>query len=125
MPVRSLARAAPRRRLSPAAFASCSCLLSAITGLLCVKLTWSSAMDLIADIGATNARIALVDDKGQEVATEVFHNADFTGVPGLLGVYLDHRRASDRPRRAAIAIAAPITGDEVRMTNIDWSFSQL
>lgn len=82
-------------------------------------------MDLIADIGATNARIALVDDKGQEVATEVFHNADFTGVPGLLGVYLDHRRASDRPRRAAIAIAAPITGDEVRMTNIDWSFSQL
>lgn len=82
-------------------------------------------MDLIADIGATNARLALVDDKGQELATEVFHNADFTGVPGLFGVYLDHRRASDRPRRAAIAIAAPITGDEVRMTNIDWSFSQL
>lgn len=82
-------------------------------------------MDLIADIGATNARLALVDDKGQEVATEVFHTADFTGVPGLLGVYLDHRRASDHPRRAAIAIAAPITGDEVRMTNLDWSFSQL
>lgn len=82
-------------------------------------------MDLIADIGATNARFALVDDKGQELATEVFHNADFTGVPGLFSVYLDHRRASDHPRRAAIAIAAPITGDEVRMTNIDWSFSQL
>jgi glucokinase len=81
-------------------------------------------MDLIADIGATNARFALVGDEGQELATEVFHNADFTGVAGLLSVYLDHRRASDRPLRAAIAVAAPITGDEVRMTNIDWQFSQ-
>jgi glucokinase len=81
-------------------------------------------MDLIADIGATNTRCALLDDKGHELAPEVFHNADFTGVPGLLNVYLDHRRASDRPKRAAIAIAAPIVGDDVRMVNIDWRFSQ-
>jgi glucokinase len=81
-------------------------------------------MDLIADIGATNTRCALVNDRGQELAPEVFHNADFTGIPGLLGVYLDHRRASDRPNRAALAIAAPIVDDEVRMVNIDWRFSQ-
>jgi glucokinase len=81
-------------------------------------------MDLIADIGATNTRCALLDDKGNELAPEVFHNADFTGVPGLLSVYLDHRRASDRPKRAALAVAAPIVGDEVRMINIDWRFSQ-
>jgi glucokinase len=81
-------------------------------------------MDLIADIGATNTRCALVNDKGQELAPEVFQNADFTGIPGLLGVYLDHRRASDRPNRAALAVAAPIVDDEVRMVNIDWGFSQ-
>lgn len=81
-------------------------------------------MDLIADIGATNTRCALLDDKGQELASEVFENADFTGLTGLLKVYLDHRRASDRPKRAAIAIAAPILGDEVQMINIDWRFSQ-
>ena len=81
-------------------------------------------MDLIADIGATNTRCALLNDKGQEVAAEVFHNADFTGIPGLLAVYLDHRRASDRPKRAALAVAAPIVGDEVQMINIDWRFSQ-
>ncbi len=81
-------------------------------------------MDLIADIGATNTRCALVNDKGREIAPEVFHNSDFTGLPGLLKVYLDHRRASDQPKRAALAIAAPIVGDEVRMTNIDWHFSQ-
>jgi len=78
----------------------------------------------MADIGATNTRCALLNDKGQELAPEVFENADFTGVTGLLSIYLDHRRASDRPKRAALAIAAPIVGDEVQMTNIDWRFSQ-
>jgi glucokinase len=43
---------------------------------------------------------------------------------GVLGVYLDHRRASDRPTRAALAVAAPIAGDEVQMINIGWRFSQ-
>jgi glucokinase len=78
----------------------------------------------MADIGATNTRCALLDDKGNELAAEVFQNADFTGVAGLLSVYLDHRRATDRPKRAALAVAAPILGDEVRMINIDWRFSQ-
>jgi glucokinase len=81
-------------------------------------------MDLMADIGATNTRCALLDDKGQEVAPEVFHNADFTGLAGVLSIYLDHRRSSDRPKRAALSVAAPIEGDFVRMTNIDWHFSQ-
>jgi glucokinase len=78
----------------------------------------------MADIGATNTRCALLDDKGQELAPEIFDNADFTGVAGVLRVYLDHRRASDRPTRAALAVAAPIRGDEVRMVNIGWRFSQ-
>jgi glucokinase len=81
-------------------------------------------MDLMADIGATNTRCALLDDKGHEVASEVFENANFTGVAELLSGYLDHRRASDRPKRAAICVAAPILGDEVQMLNIDWRFSQ-
>jgi len=81
-------------------------------------------MDLIADIGATNTRCALLDDKGQELASEVFQNSDFNGLAGLLSVYLDHRRATDRPKRAALAVAAPILDDEVQMINRDWRFSQ-
>jgi glucokinase len=81
-------------------------------------------VDLIADIGATTTRCTLLDDKGQERAPEIFENQDFTGVAGVLSVYLDHRRASDRPTRAALAVAAPIVGDEVEMVNIDWRFSQ-
>ena len=78
----------------------------------------------MADIGATTTRCALVNDKGQELAPEIFENADFTGVAGVLRVYLEHRRASDRPTRAALAVAAPITGDDVQMINIGWRFSQ-
>jgi glucokinase len=81
-------------------------------------------MDLIADIGATNTRCALLNDKGQELASEVFKNADFTGLAELLLAYLDHRRATDRPKRAALAVAAAIVGDDVQMSNRDWQFSQ-
>lgn len=81
-------------------------------------------MDLIADIGATNARCALLDDRGHIVKSETFKNENFTGVEGLLRVFLTHRRASDRPSRAALAVAAPVHGDEIAMTNLDWRFSQ-
>jgi glucokinase len=81
-------------------------------------------VDLMADIGATTTRCALLDDKGQELAPETFENADFTGLEGVLRIYLDHRRASDQPSRAALAVAAPIVGDEVQMVNIGWRFSQ-
>lgn len=81
-------------------------------------------MDLIADIGATNSRCALIDDRGRQLAVEIFENARFTGIDALLETYLEHRRATDRPKRAALAVAAPIFGDEVRMLNIAWRFSQ-
>src|SRR5690606_12228629 len=84
----------------------------------------AARMDLIADIGATNTRCALLDDQGRIVALEVFKNEHFTGLEGLLAAYLEHRRSSDRPTRAALAVAAPIVGDEVRMTNIPWRFSR-
>jgi glucokinase len=81
-------------------------------------------MDLIADIGATNCRCALLDDHGKPVALEVYGTADFTGVEAMLDAYLDRRRESDSPRRAALAVAAPILADRVRMINAAWEFSQ-
>lgn len=81
-------------------------------------------MDLIADIGATNTRCALLDDKGRIVKSESFQNEAFTGIEGLTSIFLTHTRASDRPRRAALAVAAPVLGDDVTMLNCDWRFSQ-
>ena len=82
-------------------------------------------MDLIADIGGTHARCALIDDKGRLVAAETYENREFDGVREVLEHYLSRRRTRDRPSEAALAIAGPVTGDEVAMTNLPWRFSQL
>jgi glucokinase len=77
-------------------------------------------MDLIADIGATNSRCALLDEHGRTTRSGRFLNHDFDSLATLLGTFADGAKLS----RAALAIAAPITGNEIVMTNVDWRFSQ-
>jgi glucokinase len=81
-------------------------------------------MDLIADIGATNTRCALLDSSGRILAVEKFTNDDFGGLEEILHAYLGRRRADDRPKRAALGVAAPILGDKVEFINRTWAFSQ-
>ncbi len=81
-------------------------------------------MDLIADIGGTHSRCALIDDKGRLIAAETYENHEFNGVAQVLEHYLSRRRLRDRPSEAALAIAGPVTGDEVAMTNLSWRISQ-
>jgi glucokinase len=79
-------------------------------------------MDLIADIGATNARCALLDARGRITRSESVHDAAFRSLEDVLKQFL--RADGTQPERAALAIAAPVTGDEISMTNIGWQFSQ-
>lgn len=48
--------------------------------------------------------------------------ADCDGPAGAIAEFLDSA-GDERPRRAAMAVAAPLAGDFVRMTNRAWSFS--
>lgn len=82
-------------------------------------------MELIADIGGTNARFALVD-AGAE-AIEVLHartldTSGFASLQHAAGDYL--QSVGVQPRRAAIAVASPVDADEIRLTNRAWSFSR-
>lgn len=81
-------------------------------------------MDLIADIGATNARCALVDQNGRIVHSQNYLNADFDALQSLLQTFIRSDDRAAQPTRAALAIAAPVTGDDIAMTNIGWRFSQ-
>jgi glucokinase len=80
---------------------------------------------LIADIGGTNARFALTDT---QTATPVLREqrslpaAEFASLQHAAEHYLDV--VGVRPTRAAIAVACPVSGDEVRLTNRAWAFSQ-
>ena len=78
---------------------------------------------LVADIGGTNTRCAIAQPGGVIQSVESFRNRDFPGLDRLLASYLGALPPGGRPDEAVIAIAAPIQGDEIRMVNINWTFS--
>jgi glucokinase len=77
---------------------------------------------LLADIGATHARFALQTAPGVFRAVRVLKCDDFDGIVALLRFYLAEH-AGVTLHHAALAVANPINGDQVRMTNRDWQFS--
>ncbi|MGZ3183289.1 MAG: glucokinase [Telluria sp.] len=77
---------------------------------------------LLADIGATHARLALQTAPGEFRHVQVLQCDDFSGIVPLLTTYLDAHRDL-KVHHAALALANPIHGDYVRMTNRAWEFS--
>ncbi len=77
---------------------------------------------LIADIGGTNARFALLIG-GAVSAIEVLKTADYADIGAAIGAYLDRVAPDAAPSAAAFAVASPVTGDHIELTNRDWSFS--
>jgi glucokinase len=78
---------------------------------------------LVADIGGTNTRCAVGGAEGALAHVATFRNREHPGLGELLAGYLAGLPAGVRPRRAALAVAAPIQGRRVRMINLDWEFS--
>lgn len=84
-----------------------------------------TAAGLIADIGATNARFALVRNGVRNGALEnvqVLKCADYATIVEAARAYLAMCGAPD-VRAASFAIAGPVTGDHFTMTNHPWDFS--
>jgi glucokinase len=83
----------------------------------------ASGARLLADIGGTNARFAWQRQPGGEIEDlQTLACADHASLHDALTAYL--RRCSRPPVGAcAIAIANPVVGDQVSMTNHHWSFS--
>ena len=80
---------------------------------------------LVADIGGTNARFALVDPAdGVPRRIERLRAADFPGPADAIRHYLSAQAAGAAPTWAAFAVATPISGDRVELTNSRWSFSR-
>src|SRR3990170_1589521 len=84
-----------------------------------------TAPRLLADIGGTNARFALVDED-QYRDEHVLACADYPDLVGAIEHYLRKVGADSgnrRPLEGAFAIAGPVTGDVIRMTNHVWQWS--
>jgi len=85
---------------------------------------------LLADVGGTNARFALETAPGRIVAIDVLPCADYPTLAAALLSYLGSALVAETCavgaggiRHGAIAIANPVIGDMVRMTNHHWAFS--
>jgi glucokinase len=81
-------------------------------------------MEVVAvDIGGTNARFALAwAEPGNVQLRSEPVKLSTSAFDGLASAWEEFRRRAGRvlPRHAAIAIATPITGDELRLTNNSW-----
>ena len=86
------------------------------------RAAYSDGPRLLADIGATHARFALEAAPGALRDVAVLLCDDYPGIVPLLQAYLAQANAG-RISHAAFALANPISGDFIRMTNRDWQFS--
>ena len=91
------------------------------------SVTHAGGARLLADIGGTNARFALEFGPGRIELIEVLACNDHLTLAAAVRAYLASpavAEANPGPvRHAAIAIANPVVGDYVRMTNHHWEFS--
>lgn len=81
---------------------------------------------LVGDVGGTNARFALEMAPMRLAHIGVLAGDDYPSLEAAMRTYLASlppEIATAGVRRAAIGIANPVLGDQIRMTNRDWAFS--
>jgi len=83
---------------------------------------------LLADIGGTRARFALLRPGEERPSASVeLASAEFRDLESAARRALEELVAGEPAgreiREAAVAVAAPVLGDRVELTNVDWSFS--
>ncbi|MFN4141786.1 glucokinase [Aestuariivirga sp.] len=79
---------------------------------------------LVGDIGGTNSRFGLVEPGSvavQDIAVQ--KNDDFACLEDSIAAYLGARAVSTLSG-AAIAVAGPVEGETVALTNRDWRFTR-
>jgi len=83
---------------------------------------------IVADIGGTNARFGLVTEQQSENGQLVIENKQkypsdsFVNIEQAVQKYLSSLNG-ESIGGACLAVAGPITGDTVRLTNLNWAFS--
>lgn len=83
----------------------------------------SDALSLIADIGGTNARFAVMAADGKISKARTLACADYRDPAHAAQSYLDSLELT-QPDQACFAFACPTHDDRIRMTNNGWDFSR-
>jgi len=75
---------------------------------------------LVADIGGSNSRFGLANSAGWPERILVIENDTVADLEAAVARYL--RETGARPKAATLAIAGPIQGEEIALTNRAWRF---
>ena len=92
------------------------------------QTTTEFAPILVADIGGTNARFALITDFNAQTNQFViehnltFPSADFVSLESAINQYFS-QISFPKPSRACLAVAGPIKAGQVHLTNLGWHFN--
>ncbi len=80
---------------------------------------------LVADVGGTNCRFAIVSDSNAQAIR--FETARTANYPDMSAAISDCvlKNTSLLPRTAILAVAGPVTGDKVPLTNAQWVIEPL
>jgi glucokinase len=85
------------------------------------------SLEVVADVGGTHARFAIRGRRSGPASSRepvVLRSAEHAGLaPALRGFCASAGVDPGAVRAVAVAVAGPVTGDEVRLTNVGWSFS--
>ncbi len=81
----------------------------------------TDSQSLLIDLGGTHLRFAQVKDR-ELVHLEKLVCADFDSLASAISHYLN-LYPTDSPLNACLAVASPLEGDKVQMTNSQWCFS--
>lgn len=86
----------------------------------------TKTIDLIADIGGTNLRLAIADQSCKQNYKEIetYRCADFNGLADVLALYIKTKKLDGLVINACLAIACPVDDDLISMINLPWQFSQ-
>jgi glucokinase len=75
---------------------------------------------VVADVGGTTARFAALGADGSPGEPLELASRDFPGLEGALAAAFERLGSASA---VAVAVAGPVVGDEVELTNVGWAFS--
>lgn len=73
---------------------------------------------LLADIGGTNSRFAFAGADWRPERVVAVANDTVPGLDAAIALYLE--KSGVKPRAAVLAVAGPVDGEEIALTNRDW-----
>ena len=84
----------------------------------------SQVINLVADIGGTNIRLAITDKNNNISEIETYQCKLFPNLSDVIQQYLTEKKFLNVRINACLAIACPVDTDLISMTNLPWEFSQ-